>query len=82
MANERTTAARQIYPHLPSADTEPRTGPKPGLAEAMYPTLIRKPRAPQSAPKPVRSLEWIRDWSGVDLNYARAVGLIPKGGRR
>jgi hypothetical protein len=74
------SAAQSVYPHLPSAERAPVQSAKPTLAAALYPSLAPKP--PQPAPRPARSLEWARDWSGVDLNYARRVGLIRTEGNK
>jgi len=78
-----TSAAAALYPHLPSADRGPvqRAAQPASVAAAMYPDLVPKPPQPRSAPRPVRSKEWVWDWSNVDERYARMVGLIPKGRR-
>jgi len=73
------SAATALYPHLPSAAREPVQQAQPTLANALYPSLAPKP--PQPAPRPIRSLEWTRDWSTVDPRYARMVDLVPKGRR-
>jgi hypothetical protein len=72
------SAATALYGHLPSAAREPVQSAQPTLANALYPALPPKPPQPQPAPRPTRSKEWAMDWSGVDRNYARMVGLIPK----
>jgi hypothetical protein len=74
------TAAQALYGHLPSAEPAPPPRQQPAsVAAAMYPQLTPQPPQPQPAPRPIRSAEWVRDWSGVDRNYARMVGLVPKG---
>jgi len=66
-----------LWPHLPSGTPQPVERRQGGsVADAVYAHL--KPPKPQPAPRPVRSNEWASDWSGVDLNYARLVGLVPK----
>jgi hypothetical protein len=72
------TAAASLYPHLPHDQGEPVQRQQPSLADALYPSLVPKPPQPQPAPRPVRSKAWVSDWSGVDPNYARLVGLVPK----
>jgi hypothetical protein len=72
---EHRSAAASLYPHLPSADPQPRSPrQQPRLADAMFPSLVPQPQS-QPAPRPVRSKEWIRDWSTVDERFARLVGL-------
>jgi hypothetical protein len=69
---ERTTAAGQIYPHLPSADREPvqqRRTPN-SVADAMWPQLTLKP--PKPAPRPPEEVAreatqfWARVWASAD----------------
>jgi hypothetical protein len=77
------SAAQSLYPHLPHDDGQPVQRQQPAsVAAAMYPDLVPKPPQSQPAPRPTRTIEWARDWSGVDLNYARRVGLVLKDERR
>ena len=66
------TAAASLYPHLPHDQVQRRQPAQ--LADAMFPSLVPQPQS-QPAPRPVRSKEWIRDWSTVDERFARLVGL-------
>jgi hypothetical protein len=77
------SAAASIYPHLShDAGQPPPRQPPASVAAAMYPHLVPQPKPKPPEPRPTRSKEWIRDWSQVDVNYARAVGLISKEGKR
>jgi hypothetical protein len=76
MATPPTSAAASIYPHLPSADPAPLQRPQPRLAEAMFPNLVPKPPQPQSVSRPRLTREQAFDWSNVDPNWARLVGLV------
>ena len=80
MAQEREppSAAQALYPHLPSGVREPLAQrPRGSLADAMYPK-------PQSRSQPnAQPAKWqpkpdFRDWSGIDVRYARLLGLVPK----
>jgi hypothetical protein len=71
------TAAQALYGHLPSVEPAPPPRQQPAsVAAAMYPSLIPKPSPP--APRPRLTREQAFDWSNVDPNYARMVGLMPK----
>jgi hypothetical protein len=74
------TAAASLYPHLPHDQVQRRQPAQ--LADAMFPSLVPKPPPPAPKARPTRSAEWALDWSGVDPNYARLSGLVPKEGRR
>jgi hypothetical protein len=69
------SAAASIYPHLKTGTPAPVQSAKPTLANALYPSLA--PQAPKPAPQRRRhDDETWRDWSGVDPNWARLVGLV------
>jgi hypothetical protein len=76
------TAAQALYGHLPSAGREPLQRQQPSLAEALYPSLVPKPKPPTNPARPRQTREQAFDWSNVDPNWARLVGLVPKKGRR
>jgi hypothetical protein len=76
---DRPSAAKSVYPHLPSAGEvvtrdEPRREISP-LARSMYPSLTPKPPPPAPRPKLTRE-EIFRDFSNnMDPEYARMVGF-------
>jgi hypothetical protein len=76
MTQREPSAAQSLFPHLPHDAGQPMQRPQPRLAEAMFPNLVlRQPRArPKSRPRLTR--EEAFDWSNVDPNWARLVGLI------
>jgi hypothetical protein len=74
------SAAQSLYPHLHSGVREPvQQRQQPTLANALYPSLSapKAPKPPQPAPQRRRHEDetW-RDWSGVDPQWARLVGLV------
>jgi hypothetical protein len=78
---DRPSAAKSVYPHLPSAgevttSNEPRrNAPTSPLAQSMYPSLTPKPPPPAPRPKLTRD-EIFRDFSNnMDPEYARMVGF-------
>jgi hypothetical protein len=72
MVDRPTSAAQSLYPHLKSGTPErqPERRAAQSVAEAMYPRPQPQPPAPQR-----QTHDW-RDWSGVDPNWARLVGLV------
>jgi hypothetical protein len=71
------SAAASIYPNLRQSTPAPVERREPAsVAAALYPDLVPKP--PQPAPRPRLTREQAFDWSGVDPNWARLVGLVPK----
>jgi hypothetical protein len=77
---DRPSAAKSVYPHLPSHGEvnvtrgEPRREISP-LAASMYPSLMPKPPPPPPRYKPTRE-EIFRDFSkNMDPQFAQMVGF-------
>jgi len=77
MARE-PTAAGQIWPNLPHDDGRMASWAgrerTESVAQAMYP----QPTKAQPQPQPWQPKPDFRDWSGIDVRYARLLGLVPK----